>query len=174
MKIFSKALITVLIAISMLSGVANCATLEQVKKTQVQNVLKTDEGKQIKHAVDKYSKIYKIDPVLIHAVILTESGYNPRAVSSSNARGLMQLMPGTFAARGVGDDIHNIDQNIHAGVKHLKGLESRYKGNTYLALAAYLMGGGALDRYNGSMPSYAREYVNKVYYHRGIVQAVLL
>lgn len=171
MKIFSKALITVLIAISMLSGVAYSATLEQVKKTHVQNALKTAEGKQIRAAVDKYSKQYQVDPVLAHAVIYTESGYNPKAKSPCGATGIMQLMPTTFAARQVGSDIYDIDQNIHAGLKTLGGLQAKYRGNIYLALGAYNWGPGNIDKY-GISPI-AKRYIDKVMYHKTIIETAL-
>ncbi len=44
---------------------------------------------------------YKIDPALIRAIIMAESGYNPRVVSKRGAQGLMQLMPATAESLGV-------------------------------------------------------------------------
>ena len=145
------------------------ATLEQVKKERVQQSLATEEGKQIKKAVDKYSAIYKVDPLLTHAIILTESGYYRFAKSPCGATGLMQLMPATFKARNVGNDIYAIDTNIHAGVKTYAGLIARYKGDIYMATAAYNMGGGALDSYGGKIPSHGKRYVDKVFYHKDFV-----
>lgn len=142
------------------------ATLEQVKKEHVKKVLVTAEGQQIKSSVNKYSKMYGMDPVLMHAIILTESNYNKNARSSCGATGLMQLMPSTFKARGVGSNIYSVDNNIHAGIKHFSGLYWKYRGDIYLALAAYNMGGGAVDSYKGRVPAAGKIYADKVLYHK--------
>ncbi len=46
--------------------------------------------------VEKYSAEYGLEPELLFAVIRTESGFDPNAVSSADARGLMQMTPDTF------------------------------------------------------------------------------
>jgi soluble lytic murein transglycosylase-like protein len=154
-----------------MSASVEAQTYEQAKKTQVTNALKTTEGAAIKGAVDKYSVKYGMDPLLIHAVILTESGYNSRAKSPCGATGVMQLMPNTFYSKGF-KNIYSIDENVHAGVKHLAGLNARYKGNIYLALAAYNAGGGYVSRYGGNVPPSIKPYVNKVLHHKQIVETV--
>jgi soluble lytic murein transglycosylase-like protein len=95
-------------------------------------------------------------------VIETESNWNPRAYSRKGAGGLMQLIP-TTAQRYGAYDVFNPQQNIDAGVKHLKWLLERYNGNLDLALAAYNAGEGAVDRAHG-IPAYreTRDYVQKV------------
>lgn len=147
---------------------------EHARMEQVNNTMKTSTGVQIKQAVNKYSLKYDMDSKLIHAVILTESGYRQYAKSPCGASGLMQLMSGTFKARNVGNNVWDIDQNIHAGVKHLSGLKAKYKGNIYLALAAYNAGGGYVDKYNGNVPPSLKGYVNKVMYHKQILENVEL
>ena len=74
----------------------------------------------------------------------------------------MQLIP-TTAQRYGAYDVFNPQQNIDAGVKHLKWLLERYNGNLDLALAAYNAGEGAVDRARG-IPSFreTRNYVQKV------------
>ncbi len=170
-----RALILVgLVLLSMFAAgsPANSQTLEQAKRAQVEKSLSTSNGQIIKQAVDKYSKQYGMDPMLIHAVILTESGYNRYAKSSCGASGLMQMMPSTFKARNVGNNIWDIEQNIHGGVKHLAGLKGKYKGNIYLSLAAYNAGGGYVDKFGGKVPPKIQGYVNKVYYHKKIIESI--
>jgi soluble lytic murein transglycosylase-like protein len=103
-----------------------------------------------------------VDPTLVKAVALVESGFNPKARSSKGAMGLMQLMPTTAAAYGV-SNIHDPYQNLNAGARHLRGLLDQYNGDVTLALAAYNAGSGAVQRYGG-VPAYAetQEYVKKV------------
>jgi hypothetical protein len=105
---------------------------------------------------------HHVDPALVRAVIETESGWNPRAVSRKGAGGLMQLIP-TTAQRYGATDLFNPQQNIDAGVRHLKMLLERYNGNLDLALAAYNAGEGAVDKAHG-IPAFreTRSYVQKV------------
>jgi len=114
--------------------------------------------KIVREAADRHS----VDPALVRAVIETESNWNPRAYSRKGAGGLMQLIP-TTAQRYGANDVFNPQQNIDAGVKHLKRLLERYSGNLDLALAAYNAGEGAVDRAHG-IPAYreTQNYVQKV------------
>lgn len=91
-----------------------------------------------------------VDERLIHAVIRHESNYNPTAVSRAGARGLMQLMPENCRAFGV-TDAFNPEQNIDAGVRHLRQLLDRF-GSLELGLAAYNAGSGAVRRHGGIPP----------------------
>jgi len=113
---------------------------------------------------------HRVDPALVRAVIETESNWNPRAYSRKGAGGLMQLIP-TTAQRYGAYDLFNPQQNIDAGVRHLKMLLQRYNGNLDLALAAYNAGEGAVDRAHG-VPLFreTQSYVRKVqdaYYRPG-------
>ncbi len=103
-----------------------------------------------------------VDPTLVKAVALVESGFNARATSSKGAQGLMQLMPKTAAQYGV-TNLRDPYQNLSAGAKHLRGLLDLYNGDVTLALAAYNAGSGAVTRYGG-VPAYAetQDYVRKV------------
>ena len=114
--------------------------------------------KIVREAADRHS----MDPALIRAVIETESGWNPGAVSRRGAAGLMQLIPQT-AQRFGANDVFNPQQNVDAGVRYLKTLLERYNGNLDLALAAYNAGEGAVDKAHG-VPwiRETRTYVQKV------------
>jgi soluble lytic murein transglycosylase-like protein len=112
--------------------------------------------------IEMVSRDTGVDPTLIKAVALVESGFNARARSSKGAQGLMQLMPQTAKQYGV-TNLHDPYQNLTAGAKHLRGLLDQYDGNVTLALAAYNAGSGAVTRYGG-IPAYAetQDYVKKV------------
>ncbi len=114
---------------------------------------------------------HEIDPNLVKAIIMAESGYNPRAISKSGAKGLMQLMPSTAEALGV-KDIFDPEHNINGGVLYFKRLVKRYNGDVKLALAAYNAGSRMVSKYQG-IPPYrsTRFYIQKVFiyydYFRG-------
>jgi soluble lytic murein transglycosylase-like protein len=116
----------------------------------------------VEKIVREASDRHRVDPALVRAVIETESNWNPKAYSHKGAGGLMQLIP-TTAQRYGAYDVFDPQQNIDAGVKHLKWLLERYNGNLDLALAAYNAGEGAVDRVHG-VPAYreTRDYVQKV------------
>jgi len=87
---------------------------------------------------------------LLAAVSWEESRMNPRAVSGSGARGLLQLMPGTAKALSIRAD--NPGANIRAGASYLGQLLSRFNGNLELALAAYNAGPSVVEKL-GAAPS---------------------
>jgi soluble lytic murein transglycosylase-like protein len=118
--------------------------------------------------IHQASSLYQIPEQLVRAVIKVESDYDPRAVSVSGARGLMQLMPDT-ADRLMVRDINDPHDNIFGGVRFLRILANDFNGDLELTVAAYNAGGEAVMRYGG-IPPYAqtRDYVVKVtrYYRR--------
>ncbi len=108
------------------------------------------------------SEQYQVDPYLIKAIIMTESSYNPRAVSYRGAKGLMQLMPATAKELGV-EDCFNPEHNINGGVKYFSKLLIRFRGNIDFALAAYNAGSTNVRRYRGVPPFKATKlYIKKV------------
>jgi soluble lytic murein transglycosylase-like protein len=108
------------------------------------------------------SALYQIPEQLVRAVIRCESDYDPRAVSVSGARGLMQLMPDTATLMMV-RDIDEPRDNIFGGVRLLRVLANEFNGDLELTVAAYNAGDGAVIRYGG-IPPYqeTREYVVNV------------
>jgi soluble lytic murein transglycosylase-like protein len=105
---------------------------------------------------------HNMDPELVKAVISTESGWNPQAVSNKGAVGLMQLIPGTAQRFGVGNPFDPA-QNVEGGTSYLKSLLDRYGNDLGKTLAAYNAGEGAVDR-SGGVPRYreTQRYVQKV------------
>lgn len=105
----------------------------------------------IDEAVEQIAARHSLPPRLIHSVIKVESNYNPNAVSSKGALGLMQLIPSTARRFGVSDVFDPMD-NITGGARYLKYLLDLYAGNYPLALAAYNAGEGAVARWGGVPP----------------------
>jgi hypothetical protein len=103
-----------------------------------------------------------VSPDLVRAVIHTESAFDPLAVSSAGARGLMQLMPDAARRFGVQNALDPRD-NILGGVRYLRVLLKMFQGDVALTVAAYNAGEGAVTRHGG-IPPYreTREYVRKI------------
>jgi soluble lytic murein transglycosylase-like protein len=113
-------------------------------------------------AIAEAADRYRLDPNLIRAIIHAESAFNPFAVSSAGALGLMQLMPDMAEELNVSDPF-DPRQNILGGSQYLRDLLDRHHGNVDLAVASYNAGPGAVARYRG-IPPYreTRNYVKTV------------
>ncbi len=113
--------------------------------------------------IEKAASSASVEPNLLRAVIVVESGFNSRAVSKRGAVGLMQLMPATATRFGVSNP-YDPRENVHAGAQYLKFLIDRFGQNVRLALAAYNAGEEAVDRNGGQIPPFSETmaYVPRV------------
>lgn len=136
--------------------------------SNVSNASNAQASGKIDDAIKSASQKYGVDSDLIKAVINQESSFNPNAVSSAGALGLMQLMPSTARSLGV-ENPFNVLENVNGGTQYLSNLLKTFSGNKELALSAY---NGGISRMNSrnvtstadisKMPSETVNYVQKV------------
>ncbi|WP_077264642.1 lytic transglycosylase domain-containing protein [Klebsiella sp. RIT-PI-d] len=143
----------------------------QWSKQSVSSGLKKTDDHQIMNFIRTQARRYSVDPGLVAAIISAESGYNPNAMSSKGALGLMQLMPSTASELARREKIvidnkklFDPEINITLGVRYLSELNSRYNNNMELVLAAYHAGIGNVTRYNNKIPEFesTQRYVKNV------------
>ncbi len=118
------------------------------------------------------ARTHRIDEELLKALIATESGFDPQAVSPKGAIGLMQVMPATAERFGVsGDPRQPIERklaepatNIRTGTRYLRFLLNLFPNQLELALAAYNAGEGAVQRAGNRIPNFkeTQNYVRTV------------
>ncbi|MFN4341477.1 MAG: lytic transglycosylase domain-containing protein [Azonexus sp.] len=120
------------------------------------------EQRKVMELVQKLAPQYGVYPRLAMAIIRAESNYNPLAVSSKNAQGLMQLIPETAERFNVKKPF-DPEQNIRGGLAYLRWLLAYFQGNIALVAAAYNAGEGAVNRHVG-IPPYpeTRGYVQRI------------
>ncbi len=113
-------------------------------------------------AIEQAAARHNVDPSLVRSVVKVESNFNPNAVSRKGAMGLMQLMPSTARSLNVANPF-DPQQNVDAGVRHLRRLLDSYGGNVRLSLAAYNAGSGAVARSAG-VPHFreTQNYVRRI------------
>lgn len=122
------------------------------------SVPRTEYNDIIRAAAEKYN----VDEKIIHAIIKTESNYNPNVQSHAGAAGLMQLMPSTAKEVGVTDRF-DITQNIFGGTRYFSNMLKKHNGNLELALASYNAGPGNVKKYGGVPPfKETQNYIRKI------------
>lgn len=116
---------------------------------------------------EKAAATYDVPVKLLKAMAKAESNFNPNAVSSCGAQGIMQLMPATSAALGVTDPF-DPEQNIMGGAKYISDKIKKYDGDITLALAAYQAGSGNVAKYGGVPPFKSTQtYINNIKNYMG-------
>jgi soluble lytic murein transglycosylase len=105
-------------------------------------------------AAQTYGKAFGTPELFVYAIMRKESSYFPFAVSSSDARGLLQLLPATaeqvarkLALAAYADELFDPDTNLHLGTAYLGGLLHRFQSQEALAAGAYNAGARAMMRW---------------------------
>lgn len=154
-----KTIVSLLIIILLL-----VAILVLFKIVRVQDViLKKIYPTKYSEYVEKYAEENNIDKYLVYAMIKAESNFNPNVTSSSDAKGLMQLMDETAVERSniidnntvESHDLYDPETNIRLGTSYFSYLLGIYNGNIVLALTAYNAGLGNVEQWikNGIIKS---------------------
>lgn len=138
------------------------STISGVRLVASKGSLMSTPPDRLDRIVREAAQRHQVDPELVKAVISTESGWNPTAVSRKGAVGLMQLIPETAQRYGVGNS-YDPAQNVEGGTAYLRSLLDRYNGDLNKSLAAYNAGERAVDESGGVPPILeTRRYVEKV------------
>jgi hypothetical protein len=130
------------------------------------------DRKRYQEMVERAAAEYQLEPALLNAIMAAESGFNPKAVSSKGAIGLMQLMPATAERYGLqADKKRSINQkltdpsvNIRLAAHYLSDLEKMFPQHPELVVASYNAGEGAVQKYRNQIPPFpeTRNYVQLV------------
>lgn len=148
----------------------HCEQPHSEHTTPVPSSLHLELPQQLPYAqeVAHIANAIHLEQALLHAIILTESGYRPQAVSAKGAQGLMQVMPAT-AHQFTNTPIDRLttSEQIEVGARYLQKMLQMFAGNLQLALAAYNAGPASVKKYQGRIPPYAetQRYVPTVMHY---------
>lgn len=167
-----KLIVAAFITISAVVGLTPSNTEAAIPTIWVENLIQRyvnsenpsmsfDEAGGIAKAILYYSYKYNVDPLIMSALIDTESKFNQNAVSSAGAIGMGQLLPSTASALGVNP--YDTLQNIEGACSYMATQLNNFNGDTRLALAAYNAGSDAIKQY-GSVPPFeeTQNYVTQI------------
>ncbi len=146
---------------------------ESFKETAIyQRIVNHPNVARFEPMIVRYAKQQNVDAALVKAVVAVESAFDPEAVSTKGAIGLMQVIPETAQRYGVNDDKRRtvaqklLDPavNLHVGTRHLRTLLELFAGDIALTLAAYNAGEGSVLRYDNQVPPFpeTQEFVKLV------------
>jgi soluble lytic murein transglycosylase-like protein len=151
-------------------GIAASGAVAAAATGRVVSFLQVSPGfKLVQPQVNEVAREHGIELALLQALIATESGFDPAAVSPKGAVGLMQVMPATAQRYGLSGDakvplekkLKDPRTNLRTGARYLRDLLHMFPGRLELALAAYNAGEGAVQRAGNRIPAY-RETQNYV------------
>ena len=156
-----KLIVAAFITISAIVGLTPSNTEAAIPTIWVENLIQRyvssenpsmsfDEAGGIAKAILYYSYKYNVDPLIMSALIDTESKFNQNAVSSAGAIGMGQLLPSTASVLGVNP--HDTLQNIEGACSYMATQLTNFNGDTRSALAAYNAGSDAVKQYGGIPP----------------------
>ena len=141
-----------------LSGRSSASTKVTVSRAKEHPAARSLQG-----SIESVATEHGVDPLLVKAVIKTESNFDPEAVSAKGALGLMQLMPATARELRVTNPLDPLE-NVTGGTRYLRTLLDSYDGNVALSLAAYNAGPGRVKDAIPNIPE-TRTYVARVLRH---------
>ncbi len=148
------------------------AALEAVAHRTVAVMHASSAFRAVQGALSTAASSYGVDNELLKAVVVTESAFNPKAVSHKGAIGLMQIMPATARRYGIHPEpgsplvskLADPEINIQTGTRYLADLLRLFGGETELAVAAFNAGESAVMRAGNRIPDFRETqlYVKRV------------
>lgn len=145
---FIRAIVLIVLVLALIGLVLMLSSDEVREKTM------TVYPMEYVDIIRKHASFNGLDPAYVAAVVLAESSYNPNAVSSVNAQGLMQIMPetgewiaGKFDETYVDGCLFNPETNLRYGCWYLGFLMDRYDGDMKCSSSAYHSGQGTVDKW---------------------------
>jgi len=124
--------------------------------------LNSDVTRRYDQIITEAAERHGVSFSLLKAMIKIESDFNPRAISTAGALGLMQIMPENIKRLKIKDPF-DPRENIMGGTRYLKQMIDRFNGKLSLALAAYNAGPNTVERYQRIPPfTETEDYVEAV------------